>query len=185
LEIIQDEAARLSRIVEDMLELARADAGQRPLNTTRFYVNDIVEECSRSMHVLSVAKGVSLSMTPSSDVAITGDEDLVRRMVMNLLDNAIKYTPAGGSVSIDIVHQNPAMVDIVISDTGIGVPADLASHVFDRFYRGTQARTEHPRGTGLGLAIASWIAESHGGSITLVTRNGSGSTFTISLPAEP
>src|SRR5262249_16876582 len=224
LEIIQDEAIRLSRIVEDMLELARADAGQRPLHTSRFYVNDIVEECCRSMHVLSVAKGVSLAMAPSSDIAITGDEDLVRRMILNLLDNAIKYPPASGSVSVEIIHQpgprypglhtpgerplpgahvspgpsyglraktieaevpsKPAVVDIVISDTGIGVPPALASQVFDRFYRGTQARTEHPRGTGLGLAIARWIAESHGGSVTLNTRSGSGSTFIISLPAE-
>src|SRR5262249_6915525 len=247
LEIIQDESARLSRIVEDMLELARADAGQRPLNISRFYVNDIVEECCRSMHVLSVAKGVSLGMTPSSDIAITGDEDLVRRMILNLLDNAIKYTPAGGSVSVGLsrrpkltaespdppvqhpfsgsdlqgpraslharafdpdtpvrsgqpflgphaslrakasghdIPRTPVMVDIVISDTGIGVPAELAGQVFDRFYRGAQARTDHPRGTGLGLAIARWIAESHGGSITLNTLNDSGSTFTISLPAE-
>src|SRR5262245_2592743 len=221
LEIIQDESARLSRIVEDMLELARADAGQRPLNISRFYVNDIVEECCRSMHVLSVGKGVSLGMTPSPDIAIAGDEDLVRRMILNLLDNAIKYTPAGGSVSVEIRHRpdlspaapnrpgplassdrpflgthaslrasasgpdlldNQPIIDIVISDTGTGVPADLAGRVFDRFYRGAQARTEHPRGTGLGLAIARWIAESHGGSITLNSQNGSGSIFIISLP---
>ena len=194
LEIIQDEAARLSSIVEDMLELARADAGERPLNRSRFYVNDVVEECCRSMHVLSAAKGVGLEMNPSPDVAIIGDEDLVRRMLMNLLDNAIKYTPAGGSISIRIEPRpnamgpdmagGPAAVEIEISDTGIGVPAELAGQVFERFYRGARARTEHPRGTGLGLAIARWIAESHGGSIMVRSPSGSGSTFTITLPAE-
>jgi signal transduction histidine kinase len=223
LEIIQDEAARLSSIVEDMLELARADAGQRPLNRSRFYVNDVVEECCRSMHVLSSAKGVALELTPASDVSIVGDEDLVRRMLLGLLDNAIKYTPAGGSVGVKInrrpapggragpsgvepdsrgrqaaglaggsnvagsgvnILEGPAAAEIEISDTGIGVPADVASQVFNRFYRGAQARTEHPRGTGLGLAIARWIAESHGGSITVSSRNGEGSVFTISLPAE-
>src|SRR5262249_48148366 len=175
--------------------------------------------CCRSMQVLSGVKGVTLGMAPTSDIAIVGDEDLVRRMVLNLLDNAIKYTPPGGSVSVALgpltgvgasgpsrspgLHESsrpsydlpaktakpnmtgsPAMVEIVISDTGIGVPAELASQVFDRFYRGTRAKTEHPRGTGLGLAIARWIAESHGGSITLSSQNGSGSTFTISLPVE-
>jgi len=232
LEIIQDEAARLSRIVEDMLELARADAGQRPLNMSRFYVNDIVEECCRSMHVLSAAKGVSLGLAPSADIAIKADEDLIRRMVLNLLDNAIKYTPAGGSVAVAIAgppnlglresrakvigaqtpanaetpaHAGPSFgsrgslrakppgpetspspetVSIIISDTGIGVQAELTGEVFRRFYRGEQARTVHPRGTGLGLAIARWIAESHGGSITVGSQNGTGSTFTASLPRE-
>jgi two-component system OmpR family sensor kinase len=183
LEIIQDEAGRLSRIVEDMLELARADAGQRPLSMSRFYINDVVEECCRSMHVLSAAKGVSLAMTPSSDTAITADEDLIRRMIMNLLDNAIKYTPAGGSVNCAI-SVRAGQVSVSITDTGIGVPAEVASHVFHRFYRGDQARTEHPLGTGLGLAIARWIAESHGGSIAVDTPGGPGSTFTISLPAQ-
>jgi signal transduction histidine kinase len=245
LEIIQDETARLSRIVEDMLELARADAGQRPLNKSRFYINDVVEECCRSMHILSGAKGVSLDLTPSPDIAITADEDLIRRMLMSLLDNAIKYTPAGGSISVVVRGRSglqgfcepqasseassgpgsgpsissespgysgtrtsaglpkasgslflgpqallrakasgPDTVDIEISDTGIGVPAELASEVFHRFYRGEHARTEHPRGTGLGLAIARWIAESHGGSISVAGNNESGSTFTVSLPAE-
>jgi signal transduction histidine kinase len=224
LEIIQDEAARLSSIVEDMLELARADAGQRPLNRSRFYVNDVVEECCRSMHVLSAAKGVSLKMNPASDVSIVGDEDLVRRMLLSLLDNAIKYTAAGGSVSVRISQrqapdgsagseggepelrgrqtsgmplgeagggasgpdklERPAIVEIEISDTGIGVPVEAASQVFNRFYRGAQARAEHPRGTGLGLAIARWIAESHGGSIRVTSGNEAGSTFTITLPAQ-
>jgi signal transduction histidine kinase len=254
LQIIQDESARLSRIVEDMLELARADAGQRPLNVSRFYVNDVVEECCRSMHVLSAAKGVSLNMTPSSDISITGDEDLIRRMVLNLLDNAIKYTPAGGSVSVSVrtrpgrpgflghqssqealgsqepqasaasqssagaqaslgrqaslglsTSRSPFLaphaslrakpsgpdtpddidtIDIEISDTGIGVPAELAGEVFHRFYRGELARIEHPRGTGLGLAIARWIAESHRGSIRVASHDGSGSTFTVSLPSQ-
>jgi signal transduction histidine kinase len=222
LEIIQDEAARLSSIVEDMLELARADAGQRPLNRSRFYVNDVVEECCRSMHVLSATKGVRLVMSPASDVSITGDEDLIRRLLLNLLDNAVKYTPRGGSISVKISRraaanefggangpehgarnalpgaplpspfslallepsESTAAVEIEISDTGIGVPAELASQVFERFYRGARARTEHPRGTGLGLAIARWIAESHGGSVTVRSADNSGSTFTITLPAE-
>jgi signal transduction histidine kinase len=161
LAIIQDEAKRLSRLVEDMLELARADAGQRPLRMADFYLNDLVDECCRAAQVLASQKGLGLQAEPTPDVAFRGDEDVLRRMLLNLLDNAIKYTPAGGSV---------------------GIPAEAVPQVFERFYRIGKARLRADGGSGLGLAIAKWGAEAHGGAIRVTSRPDQGSTFTVTLP---
>jgi heavy metal sensor kinase len=179
--IIQDEAKRLSRVVDDMMALARADAGQRQLQIEEFYLNDLIEECCRAATVLTVREGVLLTMKPTGDISFRGDEDLLRRMLLNLLDNAIKYTPSGGSVSVELARGS-VDVKIIVSDTGIGIPADQAAHVFERFYRVDQARSRADGGTGLGLAIAKWVAEAHKGSIRLESSSGHGSTFTVSLP---
>jgi heavy metal sensor kinase len=181
LTIIQDEARRLSRIVDDMLALARADAGQRPLNVQDFYLNDLVEEACRAMQVLAMRKGIALTLSPTEDVSFHGDEDLLRRLVINLLDNAIKFTPVGGSVSVQMVCE-PNGVKIIVADTGVGIPAESAPYVFDRFYRVAKARSRAEGGSGLGLAIARWVAEAHQGSIDLVTSPGQGSKFTVYLP---
>jgi len=181
LAIIQDEAKRLSRIVDDMMALARADAGRRRLQIEEFYLNDLVEECCKAATVLTVREGVSLTIDPAADIAFRGDEDLLRRMFLNLLDNAIKYTPSGGSVSVELACE-PANVKIIVSDTGIGIPADHAQHVFERFYRVDKAGSRADGRSGLGLAIAKWVAEAHNGSIHLVSRPGHGSKFTVSLP---
>ena len=179
--IIQDEAKRVSRIVDDMMALARADAGQRKLLIKEFYLNDLVEECCKAATVLTVTKGVSLSAVPMPDITLRGDEDLLRRMLLNLLDNAIKYTPAGGSVSVSVECEQ-SCVRVIVADTGIGIAAAHAEHVFDRFYRVDKARSRVDGGTGLGLAIAKWVAEAHNGSIELSSRPGHGSTFTVVLP---
>jgi len=179
--IIQDETKRVSRIVDDMMALARADAGQRQLIIEEFYLNDLVEECCKAATVLTVSKGVSLSSVPMPDISFRGDQDLLRRMLLNLLDNAIKYTPPGGSVSV-AVECEEARVKVTVADTGIGIPTVHAEHVFDRFYRVDKARSRADGGTGLGLAIAKWVAEAHNGSIELSSRPGDGSTFTVVLP---
>ena len=181
LTIIQDEAKRLSRIVDDMMALARADAGQRQLQIEEFYLNDLVEECCRAATVLTVREGISLKLAPTADIPFRGDEELLRRMLLNLLDNAIKYTPSGGSVSVELSREKDE-VRIIVSDTGVGIPADDAPHVFERFYRVEKARSRADGGSGLGLAIAKWVAEAHKGSIHLVSSPGQGSTFTVSLP---
>lgn len=178
---IQDEAKRLSRIVDDMLALARADAGERPLQIEEFYLNDLVEDCYRAAQVLAVPKRVHLNLTPTPDTAFRGDEDLLRRMLLNLLDNAIKYTPAGGSILLELLCE-AASVKIIVSDTGIGIPAEAAPHIFERFYRADRARSRAEGGSGLGLAIAKWVAEAHKGSIGLTSSPGHGSKFTVSLP---
>jgi heavy metal sensor kinase len=181
LAIIQDEAKRLSRLVDDMLELARADAGQRPLRLEAFYLNDLVDECCRAAQVLAAQKGLSLQAEPAPDISFRGDEDILRRMLLNLLDNAIKYTPAGGSVMVSL-KQESRFIKISVSDTGIGIPAEVAPQVFERFYRISKARSRADGGSGLGLSIAKWAAEAHKGSISVSSRPGQGSTFTVILP---
>ncbi|HST21492.1 MAG TPA: HAMP domain-containing sensor histidine kinase [Blastocatellia bacterium] len=181
LAIIQDEARRLSFIVDDMLALARADAGQHPLKFEEFYLNDLVEDACRAAQVLAVRKGVALRLDLNEDIAFCGDEVLLRRLIMNLLDNAIKYTPAGGSVSVRLVSE-PEQVKFIVSDTGIGIPAESAPYIFERFYRADKARSRADGGSGLGLAIARWVAEAHKGSIDLVSNPDHGSKFTVSLP---
>jgi heavy metal sensor kinase len=181
LAIVQDEARRLSRMVDDMLALARADDGQQRLNVEEFYLNDLLEECARSSQVLALAKGISLTVDPATDITFRGDESLLRRMILNLLDNAIKYTPSGGHVSVKVMSKDGG-VEITVADTGIGIPADATARIFERFYRADRARSRADGGSGLGLSIAKWVAEAHNGSIDLDSRPGGGSTFTVSLP---
>jgi heavy metal sensor kinase len=181
LAIIQDEARRLSRIVDDMLVLARADAGQHPVRASQFYLNDLVEEACRSMQVLAARNGVRLTPELAEDLPFRGDEEMLRRLVLNLVDNAIKYTPEGGSVFVK-TEATPSTVKIIVSDTGVGIPAEAAPHIFERFYRVDSARSRADGGSGLGLAIAKWVTEAHGGSIELKSGPESGSTFTVTLP---
>jgi heavy metal sensor kinase len=176
-----DESRRLSRLVDDLLNLARADAGRIKLQVEEFYLNDLLAECCRSAQTLAGARQVTLECPNHEDVAIRGDEELVRRMVMNLVDNAIRYTPAGGRVSIALQAGN-GDVAIRVSDTGAGIAPDAVPHVFERFYRGDKARSRRDGGFGLGLAIVKWIAESHHGAVELASTQGAGSTFTVTLP---
>ena len=183
LSLIQDEAERLSRIVEDLFILARQPINTRAaLNKERVSLNDAVRDCARAAQVLAFRKGVRLKLeNDSPSIALNGDEDLIKRMLLNLLDNAVKYTPAGGEISLALVRQN-GNAEIVVRDTGIGIPAEAQPRVFDRFYRVDKARARTLGGAGLGLSIAQWIVEVHGGSINLLSTPGHGSTFTIVLP---
>jgi len=181
LAIVLEEARRLSRLVDDLLNLARADAGHVKLRVEEFYFNDLVAECCRSVQPLAAARSVELECRAGGDVPFRGDQDLLRRLVVNLLDNAIRYTPAGGKVSAALEADGP-QVRIAISDTGCGIAAESAPHVFDRFYRADRGRSREDGGFGLGLAIVKWIAESHRGAIDLATQPGAGTTFTITLP---
>jgi heavy metal sensor kinase len=181
LAIIQEEAQRLSHLVDDLLALARADAGQRPPLFEELYLNDLVEECCRVTKVLAAQKGVALELRPADDIPFRGDQDLLKRMTLNLLDNAIKYTPSGGTVTVALASDGAA-VKLVVADTGIGIPADLAPKIFERFFRVNKARSRADGGTGLGLAIARWAAETHNGTIEVTSSPGQGSSFTVRLP---
>jgi len=181
LAIILDESRRLSRLVDDLLNLARADAGRVKLQAQEFYWNDLLSECCRSVHSLAVAREIELDCRCAADTPFCGDEELLRRMTLNLLDNAIRYTPPGGKVLAEL-EAHADGVRIRISDTGIGIGADAAAHVFERFFRADKARSRGNGGFGLGLAIVKWIAESHRGAVELASRPGAGSTFTVTLP---
>jgi heavy metal sensor kinase len=179
--IVLDESRRLSRLVDDLLNLARADAGHVRLQTHDFYVNELVAECCRSVQGLASARQLTLECRTEGDLQFTGDEQLLRRLLINLLDNAIRYTPAGGTVTAAI-ESRPEAVRISVADTGIGIQADDQAHIFERFYRTGEARSRRDGGFGLGLAIVKWIAESHQGTVACNSKYGCGSLFTVMLP---
>jgi heavy metal sensor kinase len=181
LAIILDESRRLTRLVDDLLNLARADAGHVKLQVHEFYFNDLLAECCRSVQALAAARSIKLECQCPGDVPFHGDEELLRRLVVNLLDNAIRYTPRGGQVSA-LLNANGGELRIQVCDTGAGISPEAVPHVFERFYRGDTARSRQDGGFGLGLAIVKWIAESHKGEVDLASRPGKGSTFTVTLP---
>lgn len=186
LSLIQDEAERLSRIVEDLFILARQPIDTRAaLNKERVALNDAVSDCARAARVLAFRKGIRLKLENDSPaIALQGDAELIKRMILNLLDNAVKYTPAGGEISLVLARQN-GNAEIVVRDTGIGIPETDQPRVFDRFFRVDKARARTLGGAGLGLSIAQWIVEVHGGEIQLLSTPGQGSTFTVVLPLDP
>jgi heavy metal sensor kinase len=179
--IVLDEARRLSRLVDDLLNLARADAGHVKLQTHDFYLNELLAECCRSVQGLAAARSLALECPACGDLQFTGDEQLLRRLVINLLDNAIRYTPAGGKVAVGL-DVDGASVQLRVSDTGIGIASADAARIFERFYRAGEARNRQNGGFGLGLAIVKWIAESHHGTVECASASGQGSTFTVTLP---
>ena len=181
LAIVLDESRRLSRLVDDLLNLARADAGHVRLQVQEFYFNDLLAECCRSVQALARARRISLECRSAGDISFRGDEELLRRLIVNLLDNAIRYTPEDGSVTASLEASGPEL-RIQVSDTGAGIPPEAAPHLFERFYRADEARSRQAGGSGLGLAIVKWIAESHHGAVALTSRPGAGSTFTVTLP---
>jgi len=186
LDVMHHESERLTRIVEDLFTLTRADAGQYPLQPSDFYLDELVTECVHSARTLAQAKKISLTFEGAPESPIYADESLIRRMFMNLLDNAIKYTPDYGRVTVSCQGNGKEYV-VNISDTGCGIPAELRPRIFERFFRADKARSRAESdggGAGLGLAIASWIAEAHHGRLELTGSDSTGSTFTAYLPSD-
>jgi signal transduction histidine kinase len=167
--------------VDDLLNLARADAGRVKLEVQEFYFNELLAECCRSMQTLASASDITLECHSTGDVQFRGDEALLRRLAINLLDNAIRYTPPGGQVSV-VLEADANGARIRISDTGVGIPVEAAPHIFERFYRADKARSRQDGGFGLGLSIVKWIAEAHSGTVELTRNPGPGTTFTVTLP---
>jgi YD repeat-containing protein len=177
--IAATEARRLSRLVDDMLILARADAGGYPIHPVHLYLNDLVEECRRAVDVLARERGVTMRATAPPDVPMRGDENLLRRMLLNVVQNAVAHTRRGGTVSVEVTP-NGRQVAIRVRDEGEGISETDSARIFDRFVQLDAAR--HGAGAGLGLPIARWIAEAHGGSLELEESCPTGSTFLIGLP---
>ena len=176
---MEGEARRLSRVVDDLLILARADAGERPVAQERFFLDDVAIDAALSMHTLAQAADVELSVEELEETPIVGDVGLVRELVVVLLDNALKFTPSGGAVRVRVRPEpEPALT---IEDTGSGIPAEQLPLVFDRFYRGDASR---PRsgGAGLGLSIAQWIASVHHARLSLSSEPHHGTRVTVVFP---
>ena len=184
--VLHQEAERLTHIVEDLFTLTRADAGQYPLQPRDFYLDELIVECVHSARTLALAKKICLNLEEASESPIHADESLLRRMVLNLLDNAIKYTPQVGRVTLTCRREGKEYA-VSITDTGGGIPADLQPRIFERFFRADKARSRAENdggGAGLGLSISRWIAEAHHGRLELTRSDSAGSTFTAYLPAE-
>jgi two-component system, OmpR family, sensor kinase len=183
LQVVREEARRLSQIVENLFTLARADAGNYPLAKSHFYLDELLAECARATRTLAAAKDIRIAFHSEEELPIEADEALVRRMVLNLVDNAIKFTPPGGTVTLR-ARREGARYLLVVEDSGAGIPAELQSRVFERFFRADKARTHQNdagTGAGLGLAISRWIAEAHGGALMLSSSNAKGSIFVAYL----
>jgi heavy metal sensor kinase len=183
LSTIERQMQRLGRIVNDMFTLARSDSGAIVLQSAEMYLDEVLTEATQTVSVLASRKDVRIEMPAQQEAPYRGDEGLLRQMFINLLDNAVKYTPEGGVVRILLERMESEYV-VMISDTGMGIPAEAQPHVFDRFFRADKSRTQtvDGNGAGLGLSIARVIAELHEGQLELERSDSKGSTFSVSLP---
>ncbi len=174
-----EECDRLLEMINTMLDIAETEAGVAELRSEDVDLAALVRDACELFAPLAEDKGIVVVAETEPDVAVAGDRQRLQRMVANLLDNAIKYTPSGGTVTVS-VHGNAETAMLAVSDTGIGIADQDLPRVFERFYRGDRSRTQ--TGTGLGLSLARAIASAHGGAITVASTPGAGSTFTVTLP---
>jgi two-component system, OmpR family, sensor kinase len=184
LEETLQEVNRMTELLDSLLTLARADEGRAELHREAVDLRDIIAEAGETGELLAEQAGVGMDIKlPPEPLVVSVDRSRVRQLALNLIENAVKYTPRGGQVSVEL-GGNDGRAVFSVADTGIGIaPGDLP-HVFDRFWRADSARTRTSEraGTGLGLAICKWIAEAHGGTIDVQSRPGRGTTFTVGLP---
>jgi heavy metal sensor kinase len=185
IEMLNEQTRRLSRIVKDMFILARADAGRYPLTRSTLYLDDLLEEVALAGSMLASDKKITIEVETSPEATFYGDEDLLRQMILNLVDNAIKHSPPQTVIKLALAQQKHEYL-ISVSDNGPGIPDEAKSRIFERFYRVDKARARSVEtdggGAGLGLAISRWIAEAHDGSLELTQSDPRGTTFLIKLP---
>ncbi|MBE3560728.1 MAG: HAMP domain-containing protein [Ktedonobacteraceae bacterium] len=176
------EAERLGRLISDLLALARGDEGQTPFERAPLRLDLLAEAVAANAELLAAERGVTLHVQTPQPVTVYGDEARLIQAIMNLLDNAIYYTPAGGHVTLRVETKEQRAL-LTVADTGIGIAPEHLPHIFERFYRVDPARgTTERASSGLGLSIVEWIVRAHGGSIAVESQLGQGTTFTLSLP---
>jgi len=182
LKIISEEATRLNRIVDDLVDLNAMEAGQLTLNMSEFYLQDVIESIVRIFKPAAEEQNVQLEYHLQEEIPLFyGDQGRIEQVLINLVNNAIKYTPSGGKITLQVGYQDDKFI-IKISDTGEGIPTEDLPHIWERFYRVDKARTRKTGGSGLGLAIVKSLVEAHKGSVNVRSRLGEGSTFTVILP---
>jgi heavy metal sensor kinase len=181
LDAIQSEAERMSRLVADLLLLARADYGGLTLDLAPLDLDTTISEVYREARVLAKDRNLTVAIHDFDPVRVQGDADRLKQLFLNLVSNAIKFTPEGGSVTINLRRTyNDAIVEVI--DSGIGIAEADLTRIFDRFYQADPARVRKGEGSGLGLSIARWITEAHGGHIEVMSEVGKGTTFTVFIP---
>jgi two-component system OmpR family sensor kinase len=184
LDAIEAEVSRMNRLVADLLLLAQAEAGVK-LEKRPVEVDTLILEVYRQAQLMSATRfplgeKVAIRLGHEDQAIIEGDPDRLKQLLLNLIDNALKYTPPGGTVTLSL-YRDQEWVRVTVEDTGVGIAPDVLPHIFDRFFR---AQREGRKGVGLGLSIARWIAEAHGGRLSVESEVGQGTQFTLWLPTE-
>jgi heavy metal sensor kinase len=176
-----EEFEKLSRLVNDLLTLARAESGGIALRSEPVDLPELARAATEWLRPLAEDRGIALELEADEGVVIAGDSHWLEHMLLNLLDNAIKFTPRGGSIRLRVGSEGERAT-IEVSDSGIGIPAEALTHIFDRFYQVEQSRSRQSGGTGLGLALVSWIVDAHSGRIEAHSQPGIGTSFKTFLP---
>ncbi|MBC9784776.1 sensor histidine kinase [Heliobacterium chlorum] len=182
---MKDEVRRMTRLVGDLLTLARADSGNLELLRETFDLRSLIDQILRTFQHQATSKGVALEAEGLPTIPIWGDRERIAQLLFILVDNAVKYTPIGGKITLSLAvakQTKGQQVRVIVQDSGIGIPLNDQPRIFDRFYRVDKGRSRQMGGTGLGLSIARWIVEAHGGTIQVESTPGRGSTFSVSLP---
>ncbi|WP_325531261.1 HAMP domain-containing sensor histidine kinase [Sporomusa sp.] len=181
---MKSEIKRMSKLVSDLLILARGDAGVTTMHKERFNLYSVTEQVIRILQTAAMEKNIRLELSGSNNIFVVADQERMKQLLLILIDNAIKYTSAGGKVTllIKMVHGLKQGVNIIVQDSGVGIPQEQQHLIFERFYRIDKVRSREEGGTGLGLSIAKWIAEAHGGTISIDSAPGKGSTFIVTFP---
>ncbi|HUJ81618.1 MAG TPA: ATP-binding protein [Candidatus Acidoferrales bacterium] len=179
-----EEVNRLTRIVESLLTLSRADAGQIQMQVSVFPLMAVVRETAELLEVLIEDKRLTFSLIGDENAGVQADRLYVRQAVVNILHNAVKFTPVGGSIRARVECIEDSRVELSVHDSGPGIPAEKVSHIFERFYRADDARTGENNGAGLGLSVTKWAVEANDGEVGVTSSAGAGATFWIRLPGE-
>lgn len=181
---VNAEAERLGHLINDLLVLARVDEHKVPLEREEVQLDRLVVDVAATMELLATEKNITLEVEAGEPAIVLGDEARLIQVIMNLIDNAITYTNAGGKIILR-VQLKSENVYLSISDSGIGIAPEHLEHIFERFYRVDPARSRAAGGTGLGLAIVDWVVHAHDGTISVQSQVGQGTTFTVRLPLSP
>jgi signal transduction histidine kinase len=182
---VEGETSRMSRMINDLLLLAQADSGAAQLKMTAVEMDTLLLEVYRqTKRIADLRKGANgwdIRLGSEDQALVWGDRERLRQLLLNLTENALKYTPDGGVIRLSLENKE-GWVRVAVSDTGIGIPPEQQAQIFERFYRTDKARSREMGGSGLGLSIVQWIAQAHQGRVTVESMPQVGSTFTLWLP---
>jgi two-component system sensor histidine kinase ResE len=188
-QVIHEESQRMGRLVQDLLDLAKMEAGHLDLVLRRVDVSQLLQRIHRKYAAMAKERGIALEWTAEERLVLEqADDDRMEQVLANLLSNAIRHTPAGKAIRLSarrVAAAKGDLVELEVADEGSGIPAEDLPYIFERFYKADKARTRNGGGTGLGLAIARHLVEAHGGEIRVRSELGKGTTFTVRLPVHP
>jgi two-component system phosphate regulon sensor histidine kinase PhoR len=180
---IEEQADRLHKMILDILQIARVESGQESFEFCDVSVTDLLRQCADQFGAAAAVKQIELAIdSPSEPLTVYADHEGVQTILSNLIDNAIKYTPAGSRVAVQ-ARQCGSLIVLEVADTGVGIPEQHLDRIFERFYRVDKARSSELGSTGLGLSIVKHLAQAFGGSVSVESQPGRGSTFRVELPS--